>query len=215
MVKKTRSARISQAAIFAAAAEEFAERGFDAAGVDRIASRARVNKAMLYYHFGSKRELYLDLVRDMVRTVGSRARGIADGAGSAEDKLDAWIAAIVEEAAARPWFASIMLREVAEGGAHLDRATLAELSAVPQAFGEVIAAGIRSGALRAVHPMAAYFTILAPIIFYLASAPIRDELAEARLLKLSPLPADVFITHLRDTMRRALVVDAGKPARST
>jgi AcrR family transcriptional regulator len=37
----------SRAAIFRAAAVEFSDRGYDAAGVDRIAARARVNKAML------------------------------------------------------------------------------------------------------------------------------------------------------------------------
>ena len=70
-------------AIFAAAAQEFAERGFDAAGVDRIAARAGVNKAMLYYHFGSKKSLYTEVLRDMFRAVGVRARAIADGPGPA------------------------------------------------------------------------------------------------------------------------------------
>src|SRR5262245_47994495 len=83
--------RDSRAAIFRAAAIEFSERGYDAAGTDRIAVRARVNKAMLYYHFGSKRDLYLEVVRDMVRTVSGRARAIADRSDSAMDKLDAWI----------------------------------------------------------------------------------------------------------------------------
>src|SRR5262245_62753677 len=93
--RKRGAARDSRAALVRASAIEFAERGYDAAGTDRIATRARVNKAMLYYHFGSKRELYLEVVREMVRTVSARARAIADGRGSAEQKLDAWIAAIV------------------------------------------------------------------------------------------------------------------------
>ena len=38
-----RSMRDSRTAIFRAAAHEFAERGYDAAGTDRIAARARVN----------------------------------------------------------------------------------------------------------------------------------------------------------------------------
>src|SRR5512132_277597 len=106
---RRRAARDSRAAIFRAAAREFSDRGYDAAGTDRIAARARVNKAMLYYHFGSKRGLYLEVVRDMVATVGARARAIADGSGAAEDKLDRWIETLVEEAAARPWFPPIML----------------------------------------------------------------------------------------------------------
>src|ERR1700754_4099575 len=108
-----RTMRDTRSAIFRAAALEFAERGYDAAGTDRIATRARVNKAMLYYHFGSKAGLYSAVVRDMFGAVGTRVRAVVDGPGTAEAKLDAWISALVEEAAARPWFPPIMLRELA------------------------------------------------------------------------------------------------------
>ncbi len=37
--------------ILAAAADEFGAHGFAATTIDRIARRARVNKAMIYYHF--------------------------------------------------------------------------------------------------------------------------------------------------------------------
>ena len=77
MARRTR--RDSRAAIFRAAAREFAERGYEAAGTDRIATRARVNKAMIYYHFGSKCQLYAEVVRDMVGAVRARVRAIADG----------------------------------------------------------------------------------------------------------------------------------------
>ena len=56
---------VSRDRLFAAAAHEFAARGFDGAKVDRIAARARVNKAMLYYHFKSKAALYRADPRDM------------------------------------------------------------------------------------------------------------------------------------------------------
>src|SRR5690349_2538211 len=101
---KKRSSEASHAAIFAAAAAEFSERGFEAGGVDRIAAKARVNKAMLYYHFGSKRSLYLEVLRNAFTAVGARARAIADGPGGAAEKLQLWIAAIIEEASHRPWF---------------------------------------------------------------------------------------------------------------
>src|SRR5690349_8005317 len=113
--KRARSSEASHAAVFAAAAEEFSERGFEGGGVDRIAAKARVNKAMLYYHFGSKRALYVEVLRDMFRAVGARARAIADGTGTAPEKLERWIATIIQEAAARPWFPPIMMRELASG----------------------------------------------------------------------------------------------------
>ena len=40
------------------ATEEFAKRGFAGARVDEIADRMRTTKRMIYYYFGSKRQLY-------------------------------------------------------------------------------------------------------------------------------------------------------------
>ena len=134
-----RASRDTRAAVFKAAAHEFAERGYEAAGTDRIAARARINKAMLYYHFGSKRGLYAEVVRDMVGAVGARVRRIADGPGSAEDKLDAWIGALVEEAAARPWFPPIMLRELAARAPHFEARTFHMMNDVLAGVTDIIA----------------------------------------------------------------------------
>src|SRR5215469_12433753 len=49
--------------ILAAATVEFAAHGFAGARVDAIARRARVNKQMLYYCLGAKRELYHEILR--------------------------------------------------------------------------------------------------------------------------------------------------------
>jgi hypothetical protein len=55
--------------------------------------------------------------------------------------------------------------------------------------------------------MAAYFTMLAPVVLYMAAAPIRRELADAGLLDLATLRPDDFVRHLQDSMRRALARD--------
>jgi AcrR family transcriptional regulator len=49
--------------ILAAAGALFAERGFRGATMRAIAQRARVNLASAHYHFGSKQDLYLEVVR--------------------------------------------------------------------------------------------------------------------------------------------------------
>ena len=108
---RRKGAARDRAAICARAAIEFSERGYDAAGTDRIATRARVNKAMLYYHFGSKRDLYLEVVRDMVRTVSARARAIADRTGSAMESSTPGSSRSSRKPP-RP-VAPIMLREIA------------------------------------------------------------------------------------------------------
>jgi AcrR family transcriptional regulator len=205
--RKKGAPRDSRAAIVRAAAIEFAERGYDAAGTDRIAARARVNKAMLYYHFGSKRELYLEVVRDMVRTVGGRARAIADGAGAAEQKLDAWIAAIVEEAAARPWFASIMLRELAAGAPHFDVQTFQLMNDVFAAVRDIIEQGQRDGVFRRVDPLLTHLTIMPPILIFfvrqrvIATTRLTRDLAE-------PRQVEEFARHMQASVRGMLRKDS-------
>ncbi|HVQ13870.1 MAG TPA: helix-turn-helix domain-containing protein [Vicinamibacterales bacterium] len=195
--------RDSRAAIFRAAAHEFAERGFEAGGTDRIATRARVNKAMLYYHFGSKAGLYAEVVRDMVGAVGARVRAIADGSGSAEHKLDSWISALVEEAAARPWFPPIMLRELAARAPHFDATTFHMMNAVLAGVTDVIAQGKREGAFRDVDPLLAHLTIMPPVLIFfarqrvLAGRKLRGGLAEPRQL-------EQFVRHMQASARGML-----------
>lgn len=49
--------------ITVAAEREFAERGFDGAGMKAISRRAEVSQALLHYHFGSKDHLYTEVVK--------------------------------------------------------------------------------------------------------------------------------------------------------
>ena len=135
--------------ILAAAALEFAARGFAGARVDRIARRARVNKAMLYYHFKSKQRLYRALLRQMFTLAAERLQAIAGGPGAPADKIDRAIAGIAAFIQEHAFFPAIMLREVAEGGAHLDRETLAALAAVPRTVAGIVERGRRERATSA------------------------------------------------------------------
>ncbi len=56
--------------IVEAAGRLFGERGYDGTRLDDVATAAGVTKPVLYQHFASKRELYLELLDD----VGSRLR---------------------------------------------------------------------------------------------------------------------------------------------
>src|SRR4051812_47802938 len=58
-----RDAEATEARILAAATKEFARKGISGARIDAIASRARTNKRMLYYYFGSKAELFREVLR--------------------------------------------------------------------------------------------------------------------------------------------------------
>ncbi len=49
--------------ILASAEVEFAEAGFEGAGMKAIAARAGVSQGLLHYHFGNKEHLYAEVIR--------------------------------------------------------------------------------------------------------------------------------------------------------
>ena len=73
--------------ILKAAIDEFASHGYDAAGVDRIARRARVNKALIYYYFDNKRGLYHEILHASLQALVAPLRLVVDGPGDADAKL--------------------------------------------------------------------------------------------------------------------------------
>jgi AcrR family transcriptional regulator len=210
-----RPARVSPDVILAAAALEFAARGFAGARVDRIARRAKVNKAMIYYHFKSKERLYRTLLRRMFTLAAERLQAIAGGSGAPADKVDFAIAGIAAFIQEHTFFPAIMLREVAEGGSHLDRETLKALAAVPRTVAGIVEEGITRGDFRPVDPVFAYFSMLAPIVFYLAGTPIRKELSHLNVINMRAMSPAEFVEQAQESARRALKRDAWAIVRPT
>lgn len=67
-----RNAERTRELILGAALEEFSSRGLDGARVQTIATRAGVNKAMIYHYFEDKDALYLAVLEKAFDTIRSR-----------------------------------------------------------------------------------------------------------------------------------------------
>lgn len=75
----------TRARIFAAATELFAERGYHATAIDRIAARAGVAKGTFFVHFPSKDAVIAELVRIQTGAARkARARALEAGRGPIE-----------------------------------------------------------------------------------------------------------------------------------
>jgi AcrR family transcriptional regulator len=194
----------TRARILAAAAAEFGARGFDATTVDRIARRARVNKAMIYYHFQNKRALYATIVRDHFTPIAERLAAIVACAASPDQQLDRLVAAIVESLDASSYFLPIFLREIADGGVHLGPEELDPIGRIFAAVTGVIADGVRQEVFRPIHPALAHFTLIGPLVMYRASAPVRARIRTIRRLEVQEADSSALVEHLQMVARRML-----------
>jgi AcrR family transcriptional regulator len=201
--------------ILEAAAREFAARGFDGATVDRIARRAGVNKAMLYYHFRSKADLYRTILRALFHDVARAVEGVRDAGGPADRQVERFAAAVAAQAVARPHFPGIWLRELADGGRQLDARIVGELRRVIVVLAGMLQDGRRQGIFRDAPPFLTHLTIVAPLLLFTASAPIRTRFARAFPQRSGHAPPADALRFVQDVTLAALRRDAGRrPNRS-
>src|SRR3954471_10979862 len=172
-----RTAAAGKERIVAAAAKEFAARGYAGANMDRIARTARLNKAMIYYHFRSKAALYRAILNDMFGAVRAEVAAVAASAAPPADKIRGYVAAIAGEAEARPHFPPIWLRELADGGEHIDSAIAHAARDALAARGASVVEGTRRGCFQPVPPLVLRGGIIAPLLFFFASSRARRKFA--------------------------------------
>ncbi len=207
MRPKRRARGDSRTRVFSAAAAEFAARGYAGANMDRVARAARLNKAMIYYHFGSKAALYRAILVDMFDDVGRRVREVAGSGASPDHKVRAFVVAIAEAADAHPHFPPIWLRELAEGARHVDAPTLAYARNVLETLAGIIGEGCRKGRFQPANPLLVHAGIVAPLMFFFVTGGIRTKLGRAGVADVSNITREAVVAHVQ---RIALAVLEGR-----
>src|SRR4051794_2520984 len=142
----TRDAEATQKRILDAARKEFAAKGIAGARVDEIAARARTNKRMIYYYFGSKEGLFREILRRKLADSTNRLRAPVERPHG--ERLADRQATHLDD----PDYIRLLMWEALETGTSRRRKPLVaeeERAAVYQAFRESIAAEQAAGRLPA------------------------------------------------------------------
>lgn len=112
----------SREKILLAARKAFATHGFEAANIRDIAAEVGVTHTLIRYHFGSKEELWKDVVRDMYarldRTLSLEALGHIDL--TTVDGMKTYLRHYIRYCAQNPEQARIMISETVHGGERLE-----------------------------------------------------------------------------------------------
>jgi TetR/AcrR family transcriptional regulator len=174
--------------IIDAARAEFAAHGKAGARVDRIAQLAGVNKAMIYYHFQSKDNLYMEVIREFYGHIREMARQKIDESVSFETFLSVMaegFAGMFDRIAA---FKPILLRELAAP----DPVVMEEIAktfreaGIPQQVQLRLATGIESGDIRQMDFRQTFISFLTMNLGYFLMAPVID-----RVMGITDTPAFV------------------------
>jgi AcrR family transcriptional regulator len=114
-VQHTRSSRDdTRRRILQAAGRIFAQQGFDSATIKQITNAAKANVAAVNYHFGSKRKLYLEVLRLALPDIRERPFHTIPGSNPKEE-LRSFISTVFSSILGedRPrWHSEVAVREI-------------------------------------------------------------------------------------------------------
>jgi AcrR family transcriptional regulator len=200
----------------AAGTELFAERGYDGVPLWLIAEKAGVNKAMVNYHFGGKRKLYLAIVGATFAEIVARVESLAESARPAPQMLRELIAVVGELAARRhPHFCTMMLREILTGGPHLEPELIDKPVRVLAAVQRIVARGVREGDFRPVDPLLTHLSLVGSLVFFFATARFRERVLADRRLAIKPPDAAAYVRHIQDLLTHGLAAQGSSAGRRT
>jgi AcrR family transcriptional regulator len=141
-----------QQRIMEAAGQLFADKGFDATSISDITEAADVGRALIYYYFKDKRDLYDSILRNG----GERIINIAEGAyaaeGTAFDRLRQFAAQFRQLHLDRPNLARIAMRSELEGSLVFDAHAEEHFNKVSPILERIVEEGVERGELRSVDP---------------------------------------------------------------
>jgi TetR/AcrR family transcriptional regulator len=207
-----RDAQSTRDGLLTAATQLFAARGFDGVSVAQISQRAGVTKALVNYHFGGKRKLYLTIMTSTFSEIVERVDHVAASALPAPEQLREFVALVGEMATTRrPHFPAMMLREVLEGGTHLAPEVVPYLVRVLGAVRRIVEHGVRDGTLRPVNPLFTHLSLVGSLLFFFATAPFRERMASATDSALRTPPAAEYVRHVQELIARGLAPSPAAP----
>lgn len=166
--------------ILEAAETLFAEKGFDAVSMSAVAKLASTSKSNIYHHFRNKHDLYLAIMKRVVRHSASLLDTIEETPGSYARRLSDFAAGQLDNMLSHKRGMQLILREALGGGS--ERGSEIANYAMAEVFNrlrDMIRNGQKKGELRPdVDPTLAAFMIVAANTFFFQSMPVMQYLPE-------------------------------------
>lgn len=163
--------------ILTAAMREFAENGMAGARVDRIAREAQVNKAMIYYYFSSKENLYRETITGLLASRFDNLRRNLESEQTLEQALKQALNLHADLFLDHPERIRLLLRELADPKSQILEtiAGMLQQSQLPVELSKRLTSGVSRGEYRAVNIRQAIISLVTMSIGYYLMSPLFDK----------------------------------------
>lgn len=154
--------------ILLVARDEFAEHGLSGARVDAIAARTKTTKRMIYYYFGSKEGLYLQVLEHAYREIREAESKLDLGSLPPDQAIRRLIEATFDHQDANPSFIRLVSIENIHHGRHLQGSdSIRSLNVtVIDAMQNIIARGQHMGIFKTDYDVVDLHMLISAVCFF-------------------------------------------------
>jgi AcrR family transcriptional regulator len=178
---KAASGKDTRAILLEAARTVFARNGFDGASIRAITGEAGTNLGAVTYHFGSKRSLYAEVLREGLAPLVDRVGEAAAGGGAPLERLGRVVEVFFDHLATHVDVPRLLLQEVSAGRKPPPE-VVSILRRNAMYVQGIIAEGWQDGTIRRSHPLFAALSVAALPIYMTVMAPMILEVGGVDLL---------------------------------
>lgn len=165
----TTSQRQKRLEIIEVAAQEFAEKGFQAANINEIAIKSGIGKGTIYLYFNTKKELYLATIQALVDQFNELSERLITMEISSSEKLSLAIESFFALEREKLSFLKLWARHQF----HHDPVFSGEVSDIfnglRQPFCEIIEQGVEKGVFFTSHPHVTGYIVLSMLVMLMPS----------------------------------------------
>ncbi len=182
--------------LLAAATRLFAAKGYAATSVRDILRAAKVTAPVLYYHFGSKEGLFVDLFREGVETLDAEVEKAVSEATTFAERVRAYCRVHVEvqqRYSDLRWIAEALIAGPPKAAPRFN--FKGRFAAMVQQLADLVGAGVESGEFRPCDRIAVALALLGAV-----EMTVRARLIGARLPGLAS-PLDGVLAVVLDSLR--------------
>jgi TetR/AcrR family transcriptional regulator len=194
----------TRADILVAARRVFALRGFSGTSMREVAESACVNKAMIYYYFKDKADLYRAVLSDSFDAMEEIwEHDVFHGNATARMKIEKYIEGFIRFQHKNEDLRRILAMEFSKTGARSDNLKWIAKNYFAKnhaSLVQILEAGMKSGELKKMNPLMAVVALIGMIIhsfIYMPIAPyIRGKKVDMSVSKLGAFVTEMFFCGL-------------------
>lgn len=177
MKKQSRDAVKTKQTILQNAKNLFSTKGFAATSINEIAKSSQINKAMLYYYFKSKADIYETVINEILSGIYEKIVVSDKCCDSATGDLRAFISIYAKFANEHPYFPALMLRELSNSAGHLSDSVLDGCIKLFRLFSDILQRGENEGIFKDVKPMVVFCMVISTVNILVVTKPLRQTAA--------------------------------------